>query len=233
MKTTLTTLILLLSLSFTKSHAQAAFTAQQILQKNIAATGGMDYLKSIQTLYSNMATEMEGRKVNWITKEMLPNKGAFLIIYQGRTVFQNFYDGEKGYEIENGKKKLADQAEFSDKKYRKNIFNELDYLDPSLYQLEAMGIEKVEYQDCYKIKATCVNGATRILYYSKDTFLQLREDKATTEKGNFDTTYFYGYKKYGKLTYYTKLVFGSGDKAQKAELVELLVNEKVSESDFQ
>lgn len=232
MKTTFTAFILFLSLSFTKSQAQATLTAQEILAKNIAATGGMDYLKSIQTLYSNIATEMSGRKVNWITKEMLPNKGAFSIIYQGRTVFQNFYDGEKGYEMGEGKKKLADQAEFSDKKYRKNIFNELDYLDPSLYQLEAMGSEKVENQDCYKIKATCVNGATSILYYSKDSFLQLREDKATTEKGNFDTTYFYGYKKYGQLTYYSSLVFGSGDKMQKATLVELLVNEKVSDSDF-
>lgn len=95
MKTTLLTLTLLLTLSLTKTQAQTELTAQQIIEKNIEAMGGKPYLLSVKTLYSDMATEMEGRKVNWITKEMLPNKGSFLIIYQGRTVFQNFYDGEK------------------------------------------------------------------------------------------------------------------------------------------
>lgn len=232
MKTTLLSLTILLTLNFTRIHAQDNLTAQQIIEKNIEATGGKTYLQSIKTLYSDMATEMEGRKVNWITKEMLPNKGSFLIVYQGRTVFQNFYDGEKGYELSKGKKQLADQEQFSDKKFRKNIFNELDYLDPSLYTLELAGTEKVEKEDCFKIKATCANRTVRVIYYSKKTFLQLREDKFTTEKGGFSSSYFSGYKKYGKLTYYTDVVFGEGDQKQKVKMVKLLVNEKISEDDF-
>lgn len=232
MKTTLLSLTFLFTLSFTKIHAQNDLSAKQIIEKNIDATGGKAYLQSIKTLYSNMTTEMEGHKVNWITREMLPNKGSFQIVYQGRTVFHNFYDGKKGYELSEGKKQLADQAQFSDKKFRKNIFNELDYLDPSLYTLELAGTDKVEAQDCFKVKASCTNGTIRMLYYSKKTFLQLREDKSTTEKGGFDTTYFSGFKKYGKLTYYTDIVFGDGDKKQTAKMVDLLVNEKVSEDDF-
>lgn len=232
MKATLLSLMILLTVNLTKIHAQTELSAQQVIEKNLEATGGKEYLQSIKTLYSDMATEMEGRKVNWITKEMLPNKGSFQIVYQGRTVFQNFYDGEKGYEFTAGKKQLADQAEFSDKKFRKNIFNELDYLDPSLYTVELAGSEKVEKEDCYKVKATCTNGTVRILYYSKKTFLQLREDKSTTEKGGFSSTYFSGYKKFGKLTYYTYVAFGEGNQMQKAKMVELLVNEKISEDDF-
>lgn len=229
---TLLLVVLVFTLSLTKTSAQTQLTARQIIDKSIEAAGGKEYLQSIKTLYSNMATKMEGHDVNWITKEMLPNKGAFQIVYQNRVVFQNFYDGEKGYEVTGGKSQLADQAEFSDKKFRRNIFNELDFLDSTLYSLTEMGSEKVDKEDCYKVKATCINGAVRVLYYSKKTFLELREDKFTTEKGGFTTTYFSGYKKYGKLTYYSDLVFGEGEKMQKAKMVELLVNEKVSDDDF-
>lgn len=232
MKTTLVSFVLLFTFSLTNIQAQVDLTAQQIIEKNLEATGGKEYIQSIKTLYTDVATEMEGRQVNWIVKEMLPNKGSFQIVYQGRTVFHNFYDGEKGYQLSAGKKQLADQAEFGDKKFRKNIFNELDYLDPSLYSLELVGEEKVDKQECYKIKATCINGAVRTLYYDKKTFLQLREDTFTTEKGRFDTTYFYDHKKYGKLTYYTYSISKDGDKMQKAKIVALVVNDKVNESDF-
>jgi hypothetical protein len=47
------------------------------------------------------AAEMEAREVHWITKEMPPNKNAFQIVYNGRIVFQNWYDGNTGYEIVN------------------------------------------------------------------------------------------------------------------------------------
>ncbi|MFC4211895.1 hypothetical protein ACFOWA_11920 [Pedobacter lithocola] len=232
MKPALLSLLFLLTLNHTKIIAQTEFTAQQIIEKSIAATGGKQYLQSIKTLYSDMATEMEGRKVNWVTKEMLPNKGSFMIIYQGRTVFKNFYDGEKGYEVSAGIKKLADQTAFSDKKFRRNIFNELDYIDPNLYTLTLESTEKVDKEDCYKVKAACINGTVRMLYYSKKTFFQLREDKFTTEKGGFSSTYFSDYKKFGKLTYYSEMSFGDGDKMQKAKMVELLANEKISEEDF-
>lgn len=232
MKTTLLSLFFLFSLNLTKTFAQNQITAQLVIEKSIEATGGKQYLQSIKTLYSNLATEMEGRKVNWITKEMLPNKGSFQIVYQGRTVFHNFYDGEKGYEVSQGKRQLADQAEFSDKKFRKNIFNELDFLDTTLYTIKLIGSEKVDKEDCFKVEATCINGQVRMIYYSKKSFLQMREDRSTAEKGNFSTTYFTGYKKYGKLTYYTDMVFGDGEKMQKAKMVDLLVNEKITDDDF-
>jgi hypothetical protein len=232
MKTTLLSFFFLFSLNLTKTFAQNELTARLIIEKSIEATGGKQYLQSIKTLYSNLDTEMEGHKVNWITKEMLPNKGSFQIIYQGRTVFQNFYDGQKGYEVSEGKKQLADQAEFSDKKFRKNIFNELDFLDSTLYTIKLMGTETVDKEDCFKVEATCINGTVRLIYYSKKTFLQLREDRSTAEKGNFSSTYFTGYKKYGKLTYFTDMVFGDGEKMQKAKIVDLLVNEKITDDDF-
>ena len=207
--------------------------ANDVIENAITALGGKDYLISIKTLYTDISTEMEGRQVDWITKEMLPNKGAFQIVYQGRIVFLNWYDGKTGYEMVNGEKTKADPEEFKDKKYKKNIFNELDYLDTSLWKLELIGEGKVNDEDCYKIKASLINGEVRNLYYSKSTFYILREDKVSNaEKDSFTSTVFSGYRKFGGLTYYSVIKFGDGEKAQVGKIVNLLVNEKISETDF-
>jgi len=208
--------------------------ANDVIENAITAMGGKEYLLSIKTLYSDISAEMEGRQVHWITKEMLPNKGAFQISYQDRIVFENWYDGTTGYEIVNGEKRKADPEEFKDKKYKKNIFNEFDFLDTSLWKLELVGEEKVNDENCYKIKASLINGEVRNLYYSTSSFFMLRQDKVSNaEKDSFSSTFFSEYKKFGGLTYYTVMKFGDGEKAQIGKIVNLLVNENISERDFE
>lgn len=234
MKTRLSSLLLVLcSILSLHSNAQQNSTpnAKQVIEQAIAAMGGKEYLASIKTLYTDISTEMEGRKVHWITKEMRPNKGAFQIVYNDRIVFQNWYDGEAGYEVVNGEKQKADPREFSDKTYKKNIFNELDYLDSSLWKLELIGVAKVEDEDCYKIKATLANGAVRLLYYSTQTFYQLREDKLENkEKDSFSTVLMSGYQRFGKLSFYTVMKFV--DSGQTGRVVNVLANEGVTGKDF-
>ena len=207
--------------------------ANDVIENAIAALGGREYLSSIKTLYTDISTEMEGRQVDWVTKEMLPNKGSFEIVYQGRTVFRDWYDGNTGYEIVNGEKAKADPEEFKDKKYKKNIFNELDYLDTSLWKLELIGEEKVNDEDCYKVKASLVNGEVRNLFFSKETFYMLREDKlSNAEKGAFSSTFFSDYRKFGKLTYYSVMKFSDGEKTQIGKIVKLVPNQDITEKDF-
>lgn len=207
--------------------------AGDVLRNSITALGGKEYLLSIKTLYTDMSTEMEGRQIHWITKEMLPNKGSFQIVYNDRVVFKNWYDGETGYEIVKGEKRKADQEEFKAKKYKKNIFNELDFIDTTLWKLNLIGEKKVNEENCYQIRAISTTGEERNLYFSKETFYMLREDKIlNAEKESFSTTSFSDYKKFGNLTFYTILKFGEPDKVQIAKIVTLLVNERISEKDF-
>jgi hypothetical protein len=63
-------------------------TVNDILENAINALGGKSYLQSIKTLYTEMSSQMEGRQVHWITKEMLPNKGSFQIVYNEQIVFK-------------------------------------------------------------------------------------------------------------------------------------------------
>lgn len=227
---------LALFLMYSSSFAQKYRTVQNAndaLENAITAMGGKEFLKSVNTLYSEISTEMDGMPVQWITREMLPNKGSFQIVYQGRVVFQNWFNGTTGYETVKGEKVKADPEEFKNKQYRKNIFNELDFIDSSLWTLEMLEEEKVEGKDCYKIKATLVDGSIKHLYFDKKVHFMVKSVQISNgEKDSFNSVYYSDFKKYGKLSFYSVLRFGEGKDAQIGKVISLLVNEKISESDF-
>ncbi|MCU7551689.1 hypothetical protein OCK74_21390 [Chitinophagaceae bacterium LB-8] len=227
-------LLQMTSFHFADSQSNTSIKdAYNVISNSIEAMGGKEYLESIHTLYSDVKTEMGERQVHWIVKEMKPNKGSFQITYNKKIVYQNWFDGQNGYEIVGGQKREANAEEFKDKLYKRNIFNELDYIDSSLWTLELMGAASVNGEQCYKIRATSVDGSVRTLYYSKATFWLLKEEKVVnSEKDTFSTVLFSGYKKFGKLTYYTEMKLGSNGEYQTATIEKLLVNAGVSVNDF-
>lgn len=72
-------LVQLLCLNFGYAQSQSDKVAVEIINKSIDAMGGKKLIESIKTLYTDSKTEMQGRKVNWVVREMLPNKGSFQI----------------------------------------------------------------------------------------------------------------------------------------------------------
>lgn len=228
------TLAFLLILSSTLVSAQAtAPDAIQIVKKSIEAMGGEAVLKNVKTLYSNMSTEMEGRKVNWIVREMLPNKGSFQVVYQGRTVYQTWFDGNDGYETNGGIVEKSDPKSFEDKAYKQNIFNELDYLNPELWTLERLEDDKVGNAECYKVKGVLKNGLVEIFYFDKSTYLMLRSDKLeNANKDSFTTVLYMKFKKYGPLTYCSEERLGDEGNFKTVILEELIINKKVTTGDF-
>ena len=230
-KTTFLTLLI----SATTLFAQNLETNKslQIIEKSIEVQGGKKLLENIKTLYTNSETIMDGRNVNWVTKEMAPNKGSFEIVYQDRVVFKSFYDGKIGYDVINGQKKLADQKEFKDKNLRHHIMNSLDYIDPTLYTLEYIGEEKANGKDCDKIKATLSNGKITYLYYDKSSNLLTKSEVVKDpEKNSFSTVLYDDYKKFGDLLYETKQTFVSEAGNQIAKVIDLYYNKKINEKDF-
>lgn len=204
-----------------------------VISKSIEAMGGEPLLRSIKTLKTEMATQMEGNPVTWVTKEMLPNKGAFQIIYDKRVVYEDWFNGQKGFETVNGEIKEIERASLADKFPRKNIFNELDYLDTSVYRIQLLNDEMVNNIDCYKISAVFIGGFERHLYIDKNSFQTIKEDrivKGETEAKS--STYFSDFKKFGNLVFYTNLTMGDGPEAQTATITKLLINKQVSDDDF-
>jgi len=229
----LTTLILLFFSLFTL--AQDSLSARQILEKNIEAQGGRSVLENIQTVYSEFKTTMEGRQVHLIIRQMLPNKGSFEIVYQGRTVYKSFFDGKQGYDINNGEKKLAADDVYKDKFYMHNIFDELDYLDTALYTIELLPNAVVGDEPAYVIKATLKNGAERIIYYSQKTFLELKLERTKLQESErSNETIIEKQKRYRNIMFPSQQRMNVGtDHEQTLVLVNIYLNDKVSDADFQ
>lgn len=227
---------LLFSVFFIVSNAQNTgdnATPVWIINKVIEKMGGETYLRSVKTLYTEMSTTMEGRPVTWVTKEMLPNQGAFQIVYNGRVVYEDWFNGKQGFESSGGKKTETDPNQLRDKFPRKNIFNELDYLDTTIYKMERLADEKVGAVECYKIKATFIPGNVRLLYIDKNTFNTIRQDATSTQNpSRVSTTTFSDFKKYGDLVYWSKLTMGEGSDAQVGTITTLIINDRIKEADF-
>jgi hypothetical protein len=231
-KTSVSLLFFLFSFIITTAQ-KAPVDAKWVITQSIQKMGGEELLRSVKTLYTEMSTEMDGRPVTWVTKEMLPNKGAFQIVYQGRTVYEDWFNGTQGFERVNGEVKQANPNSLTDKFPRKNIFNELDYLDTSLYKLQLLAEAKVGNTDCYKVRAVFVTGDERHLYIDKTAFNTIKEDRIRRGETAVSTTSSYsGFKKYGDLLFYSTMSIGEGAEAQKASITKLLVNQEISESDF-
>jgi hypothetical protein len=205
-------------------------SATIVIENAVVAMGGKEYLSSIRTLYTDMSVQTEGKAIHWIKKDMLPNKSIFEVVNNDKTVFYQCFNGTKGYELLNSNKLEQDAEELKDKKKQKNIFAELDYLNKALWTVEMAGNKRVNGEDCYRIKVFSPNGALKFLCYSKKTFLKISEEiPQNMAKEKYKTTIFGGYKKYGKLVYYTTL---QSENTAIARMEKLLTNEKVSSADF-
>ena len=222
--------------SLNNSIAQSTddtMTAQKVLENAIQSLGGREYLQSINTLYTDAIGEMDGREVHFIIKEKLPNKGAFQIVYQGNIVYEEWYNGKEGQNRTNNKIHKANRDEFKNKKYKKNIFDELDYLDSSLWKIELLSSEQVNNKDCYKIQATLVNGYVRQLDYSKDSFHLIKTVSINKEeKYRSDSSFCLQYKTLGQLTYCSEEDEVHNGEIQKLKTVAKIINAKVSDEDF-
>lgn len=204
--------------------------AKEIIEKAVQASGGKELLNSIKTLYSKSTTVMDGRNVNYITKEMAPNMGSFEIEYQGRIVYRSWFDGKTGYETVNGEKKVADPEEFKDKHDRKYIMNEMAYLDPELFKIKF--IKTDEAQKFNQVEATSKDGSIINLFYDTESFLLKKEEKSNPSKGSFGTIVCTDYKKIGELTYCSRTIFKSESGDQIVNLIDLKYNKDIKKSDF-
>ncbi len=207
------------------------YDVQKILAKSIEAQGGKEFLQSIRSIYTTSSTVANGIPVNWVVKEMEPNKSAVQLINNHRIMYQSWFDGKNGYEIVQGKKRKQFPAELQDNHIRKNLIHELDYLDTSLWHLQLVGEEIVLNQPCHWVHARSSNGLARNLYYSKSSFLLLRQDKLISKEITY--SYFYlSYISQEGLTFSNRIRLLKNGIPQDITVLEKVINKEVTETDF-
>jgi outer membrane lipoprotein-sorting protein len=167
--------------------ALLAQSVDEIIAKNVEARGGMDKIKSVQTIKftGHMAMGPMEAPITMIQKR--PDQMRMEFTIQGMTGIRA-YDGSSGWAIMpfTGKK----DAEAMTADDIKEMQDQADIEGPLVdykakgNQVELLGKDKIEGTDAYKLKVTRKNGDTETLYIDADSGLEIKSDEKRTVRGS-------------------------------------------------
>ncbi|GAB3499585.1 hypothetical protein GCM10027341_23210 [Spirosoma knui] len=139
--------------------AQTTPTADEVVDKYIAAIGGKDALLKVQDLTTNMSSETERGAIIITRKQKLPNKFSMVINANGMEVMKQTGDGSKVAMGGMQGSRTLDGPAAQQMTLMNVIFPELHYAENGV-KTTFVGPEKVEGKDTYKLSHTTADGAT-------------------------------------------------------------------------
>jgi hypothetical protein len=162
------------------AHAPASLSVDQIVERNVAARGGLAAWRAATTL--TIAGEMDaGGKPNhalpFVLKEKRPRKSRLEIVFKDQTSVQ-VYDGTQGWKVRpflnRNEVETYTPAEMKSAAAEQDLDGPLvDYAAKGT-QIALAGTEPVEGHPAYKLKLTLRNGEKRMLWVDAGTFLELK-----------------------------------------------------------
>ena len=165
------------------THAQ---TADEIIAKNIQARGGLEKIKSLQSLRVSGRFTAGGFRAAFVQENKRPFKVREEQILQGM-VGIDAYDGKTAWHVVPWEgRKDPDLISADDRKALiedADIEGQLiDYRNKD-HRVEYVGHDTVEGTDCYKIKLTLATGDVRYYYIDTDTYLELKIESERSIRG--------------------------------------------------
>jgi len=168
----------------------AAFsqTAEELVQKNLDAKGGIDKIKAIKSVHMvGRYQEPSGFAAEVSVLQKAPNESRSEFSLQGMTQIQAF-DGSTGWQINpfNGRK----DPELLGEDDMRDITEDSDFYGPLVdakekgNTIEYMGHATVDGDDALKLKVTLKNGDIYYYYLDPDTFLEFRTERQQFIRGS-------------------------------------------------
>ena len=164
------------------SHTPAPLSVDQIVERNIAARGGLAAWRAVKTL--TIAGELDaGGKPNhelaFVLKEKRQRKSRLEIVFKDQTSLQ-VYDGAQGWKVRpflnRNEVETYTPAEMKSAAAEQDLDGPLvDYAAKGT-QIALAGTEPVEGHPAYKLKLTLKNGDKRNLWIDAGSFLELKMD---------------------------------------------------------
>jgi outer membrane lipoprotein-sorting protein len=164
-----------------------AQTVDDVIAKNIQARGGIDKLKSIQTLRMSGKVDLGSIILPVTITSARPGKIRIEFTVQGLTGVQA-YDGKGGWQLMPFQGKKDPEALGGDE--LKQFSHDADFDGPLVnykdkgYKAELIGKEQIEGTDAYKIKVTLKDGDIRYIFLDADSYLEIEEREKVTVRGS-------------------------------------------------
>jgi hypothetical protein len=186
------------------ARSRATLSAAEIVSKNVAARGGLEAWRGVQTISftgklgaggnqrATIALPLPGKSVNhlpvpprpkeevqlpFVMDMQRPGKERFEIQFKGQTAVQVF-DGANGWKLRPYLNRLEVEPFSADELKVASMQAELDgpLVDYAAKgtKVEFEGMEKVEDRDTYKLKLTLKNGNAIHVWIDAQTFLEAK-----------------------------------------------------------
>jgi outer membrane lipoprotein-sorting protein len=157
------------------ASAAASPTAQSIVEKNIEARGGMDKIRSVQTLRMTGTMLVGDERLPTTIEWKRPNKTRWEFEADGQTAIQVF-DGKKGwtlmpFEGNRDAEEMSDR-ELEDVALQADLDGPLVEAEAKGNRIELIGKEDAEGRPAWELKVTRKNGDERYVYIDAETYLQ-------------------------------------------------------------
>src|SRR5271166_4060159 len=167
-------------------------TADELVQKNIEAKGGLDKIRAVKTLRITGRAERSGRSpVVVVIEHERPNEMRQDTTRAGMTSVVA-YDGKQGWTIQpfSGRKdpQLMGEDDLRDLQLDADIDGPLVDYQAKGNTIEYMGHDTVDGDDALRLKVTLKNGD--VLYYDldPDTILEIRRESQEFIRGSVKET---------------------------------------------
>ena len=158
----------------------ASETAEELVNKNIEAKGGLDKIKAIKTLRMTGKAVFPGGFVAVAGQEnMRPDLVRETVTLQGMTAVQA-YDGSSGWQIQpfGGKKdpQLLGEDDMRDLLIDSDFDGPLVDYKAKGNTVEFLGHDTVDGDDALRLKVTLKDGDIIYYYLDPDTYLEIRKE---------------------------------------------------------
>lgn len=180
-------MLMLLALGLLLAPVVQAQTVDEVLAKHFEALGGLEKIKSLNTMRVTGTMGIgPGMEAPFTMERKRPGKSRMEFSIQGMTGIQAF-DGEKTWSVMPfmGKK----DPEVGSDEDNKNAQDDADF-DGSLidwkskgHTVELAGKESVEGADTWKLKITKKNGKVEYQYLDAETYLLVKSEGKTKRRG--------------------------------------------------
>jgi len=164
----------------------SAQTAEELINRNLQAKGGIDKIKAIRSLHATGKLQQGGFTAQVGALAMAPNLLRQSFTVQGMTQIQA-YDGSTGWKIApfEGRK---DPQRLGEDELR-DIQEDAIFLGPLLdykaqgSRVEYIGKDLLDGDEVYRLKVTLKNGDIYYYYLDPETFLEVRMEKVQFIRG--------------------------------------------------
>jgi len=167
--------------------AATSLTAKQVVEKSIAARGGLEAWRRIETMAWTghvESTDSPAQAMPFLMELKRPNKTRFEITAVDKR-FARIFDGLRGWRLRPGNSGAPEVKVFSKEEaaYSRDEFvidgPLVDYEDKGV-KLTLAGVDEMEGRKAYLLVATLPSGAERRIWIDAETFLEVRSDRPSS-----------------------------------------------------